>query len=75
MFPNSNSTKFTFRIQYGNSNQPKQKHKADMAEWFKAADLRPAIIDAWVRTPLSAKENCSQKRNHPKPFFMISSES
>jgi len=29
--------------------------KADMAEWFKAADLRPAINDAWVRTPLSAK--------------------
>ena len=26
-----------------------------MAEWFKAADLRPAISDAWVRTPLSAK--------------------
>ena len=26
-----------------------------MAEWFKAADLRPAIIDAWVRTPLLAK--------------------
>ena len=25
-----------------------------MAEWFKAADLRPAIVDAWVRTPLSA---------------------
>lgn len=25
-----------------------------MAEWFKAADLRPAIIDAWVRTPLAA---------------------
>ena len=28
-----------------------------MAEWFKAADLRPAIIDAWVRTPLAAKED------------------
>ena len=27
---------------------------AAMAEWFKAADLRPAIIDAWVRTPLAA---------------------
>lgn len=25
-----------------------------MAEWFKAADLRPAINDAWVRTPLAA---------------------
>ena len=29
------------------------KH-ASMAEWFKAADLRPAINDAWVRTPLLA---------------------
>ena len=30
------------------------KTKADMAEWFKATDLRPVIYDAWVRTPLSA---------------------
>ena len=27
-----------------------------MAEWFKATDLRPVINDAWVRTPLLAKE-------------------
>ena len=26
-----------------------------MAEWFKATDLRPVIVDAWVRTPLRAK--------------------
>jgi hypothetical protein len=43
--------------------------KAAMAEWFKAADLRPAIIDAWVRTPLAAMP--SRKGDHPKPFFMI----
>ena len=29
-----------------------------MAEWFKATDLRPVIYDAWVRTPLLAKEAC-----------------
>ena len=52
-----------------------------MAEWFKAADLRPAINDAWVRTPLSAKGTCSEKnflwrKESPKTFFfMISSES
>ena len=28
--------------------------KAFLAEWSKAADLRPAIYDAWVRTPLAA---------------------
>ena len=27
-----------------------------MAEWFKAPDLRSGIYDAWVRTPLLAKE-------------------
>ena len=29
--------------------------KARVAEWFKATDLRPVIIDAWVRTPPRAK--------------------
>ena len=38
-----------------------------MAEWFKAADLRPAIIDAWVRTPLSA--NKTPKKESSKAFF------
>jgi len=62
-----------------------------MAEWFKATDLRPVIYDAWVRTPLSAEQGTygslanppfigrgsynQPKRNHPNPFFMISSES
>ena len=32
-----------------------------MAEWFKATDLRPVIIDAWVRTPLAAKTNIKIK--------------
>jgi hypothetical protein len=36
-----------------------------MAEWFKAADLRPAIIDAWVRTPLSA--NPTKKSVNKEP--------
>jgi hypothetical protein len=43
------------------------KTKADMAERFKATDLRPVIYDAWVRTPLSAKT--PKKGNHPKTFF------
>ena len=34
-----------------------------MAEWFKATDLRPVISDAWVRTPLSAKRLCLNRRD------------
>ena len=45
------------------------KTKADMAERFKATDLRPVIYDAWVRTPLSAKT--PKKVITQKPFFMI----
>ena len=45
------------------------KTKADMAEWFKATDLRPVIYDAWVRTPLSAKT--PKKVITQNPFFMI----
>ena len=38
-----------------------------MAEWFKAADLRPAIIDAWVRTPLSANPRRKKKSGKQEP--------
>ena len=36
--------------------------KARVAEWFKATDLRPVIIDAWVRTPPRARMwfNCNR---------------
>ena len=38
--------------------------KADMAEWFKATDLRPVIYDAWVRTPLSAMSCLISQNKH-----------
>jgi len=34
-----------------------------MAEWFKATDLRPVISDAWVRTPLAAKNAVLTAKN------------
>jgi len=61
---NSNSTlgkwskpesKFPPLLWLNLSQRLKKWKKAAMAEWFKAADLRPAINDAWVRTPLAAK--------------------
>ena len=54
-FPDSNSTSKIVFEKTGKQHPQSQKNKAAMAEWFKAADLRPAIIDAWVRTPLAAK--------------------
>jgi hypothetical protein len=36
-----------------------KSRKARVAEWFKATDLRPVIIDAWVRTPPRAKQRIS----------------
>ena len=44
-----------------------------MAEWFKAADLRPAINDAWVRTPLCAT-NPIQSNPTQKPKELATRE-
>ena len=41
---------------------------AQMAEWFKATDLRPVIYDAWVRTPLCANNISSIAANPSEPI-------
>ena len=35
-----------------------------MPEWSKGADLRPAVYDAWVQTPLDANLNYIQDYSH-----------